>query len=318
MNHAGRLRDTSPPAAAPVVLRAVRTAAHLIGEGLRGLLISPGQVVACLLSLAIASCLLTLFASFGTLSVSLLDRAARQAHLLVYLKEEVPADRIQALIADLRARPDVRDVRYLTAGEDRARNAELLPRDVVNSLPADAIPGQHAIEVRIEGASDRSPELENLMGLLRTLSEVDVVAGPPVGADRIRAVAAAVRFARLALTLLAVLLFASIVFFVVGTLTRTMERRRDEMAILRIVGATSAYLKTPIYVQGLIQGIAGVVSGVFFGLAILSATDSWARRELAVRVPLEVPFGPALAASVAIGAAVGLLGALLATSRRLP
>ncbi len=139
-----------------------------------------------------------------------------------------------------------------------------------------------------------------------------------MGADRIRAIAAAVRFARAAMTLLSALLLVSTVFFVVGTLTRTMEHRRDEMAILRLVGATPGYLKTPLYVQGVVQGVSGVVAGVALALLVLAITDAWVREELAVGVRLALPGGPTLLVSVAIGAVFGGVGATLATSRRLP
>ncbi len=318
---AARARRSPPGQPIPEAsrfVRAARTTAHLVAEGLRGLRVAPGQVLACFLSLAVASCLVTLFAAFGSLAVRVLDRATEGTHLLVYLKEGVSSDRVRAVLDGLRERPDVADARYFSAGEDRARNAALLPGDLVASLPPDSIPGTHGIEVRISGSSDRPPDVAGLTALAQGLEEVDVVAGPPVGADRIRAMAAAARFARAAMTLLSALLLVSTVFFVVGTLTRTMERRRDEMAILRLVGATPAYLKTPLYVQGVVQGMTGVVAGVALALLVLATTDAWIREELAVGVRLALPGGPVLLASAGIGAVVGGFGATLATSRRLP
>ncbi len=319
----GAARSRRPPPRQPLpepsrTVRTARTAAHLVAEGLRGLLVAPGQVLACFLSLAVASCLVTLFAACGSLAVRLLDRATERTCLLVYLKEGVASDRVQAVIEGLRERPDVADARYFSAGEDRARNAALLPADLAASLPPESIPGAHGIEVRISGTSDRPPDVAGLTALVQGLEEVDVVAGPPVGADRIRAIAAAVRFARAAMTLLSALLLVSTVFFVVGTLTRTMEHRRDEMAILRLVGATPGYLKTPLYVQGVVQGVSGVVAGVAIALLVLAITDAWVREELAVGVRLALPGGPTLLVSVAIGAVFGGVGATLATSRRLP
>ncbi len=123
----GAARSRRPPPRQPLpepsrTVRTARTAAHLVAEGLRGLLVAPGQVLACFLSLAVASCLVTLFAACGSLAVRLLDRATERTCLLVYLKEGVASDRVQAVIEGLRERPDVADARYFSAGEDRARN----------------------------------------------------------------------------------------------------------------------------------------------------------------------------------------------------
>lgn len=298
--------------------RLARITTHLLMEGVRGLGIAPGQVLACFLSLAVASCLMTVFAAYGSQVVRWLDRAAERSSLLIYLKEGVASERVEAVMAQLRDRSDVAEVRYFSASEDRARNAALLPRDLVSSLPPDSIPGDHGLEVRIAGTPDHPPDIEGLVALVKNIEEVEIVAGPPVGADRIRAIAAALRFARTSLFLLAVLLLVSTVFFVVGTLTRTMERRRDEMAILRLVGATSVFLKTPLYIQGLMQGVTGVLAGVLAGLIALTATEAWLREELAVSVRVALPWGPTLLASAGIGALVGITGATLATSRRLP
>lgn len=299
-------------------VRFVRTAVHLTGEGLRGLFVAPGQVLACFLSLSVASCLVTLFAAYGGVAIRILDRSAERARILVYLKEGIASDRVQTLITEIRDRSDVTEVRYFSAGQDRARNAALLPKDLVASLPPESIPGEHGLEVQISGTSQRPPEVADLVAFIQGLEEVEVVAGPPVGADRIRAVAAAVRFARVGLTLLSLLLLVSTVFFVVGTLTRTMERRRESMAILRLVGATSTYLKTPIYIQGVIQGVTGVGAGVAAALFVLAITDSWVREELGIAVRLAFPWGSTLISSAAIGATMGWVGATLATLRRLP
>ncbi len=311
-------RAFHPLAGPSRTVRTLRTVAHLAAEGLRGLFVAPGQVLACFLALAVASSLVTLFFAYGSLAVRLLDRSAERTHLLVYLKEGVASDRVEALMASLRERPDVANVRYFSAGEDRARNMALLPKDLLTSLPPESIPASHGIEVRVEGRPDRSPDIAGLTALVQGLEEVDVVAGPPVGADRIRAIAAAVRFARVAMGLLSALLLASTVFFVVGTLTRTMERRRDEMAILRIVGATSAHLKTPLYIQGVVQGVSGVLVGGCAALVVLEMTDTWIHQELAITVSLALPWGPALMVATGTGALVGLFAAAIATSRRLP
>ncbi|NOZ02393.1 MAG: hypothetical protein GXP54_10955 [Deltaproteobacteria bacterium] len=309
---------STQPMSPPRGLAAARKAAHLLTEGVRGLLISPGQVLACVSSLAVATCLVTLFGSFGSVAVDALERAGNRAHVIIYLKEQVPSDRVNELMKTIRGRPDVNDVRYLSAGEDRARNAALLPRDLAASLPPGEIPGQHCIEVGFGDASGGAPDVVGLTAFLKKIEDVDVVAEPPVGAARIRAAAAAVRFGRLALSLLAGLLLLSTIFFVVGTLTRTMERRRDEMNILRLIGATDAFLKAPLYIQGIAQGALGVLAGAIAGVFIVSAANSWLATELAVSIRLPTGQGLLVPLALLAGAGVGGLGAFIATSRRLP
>jgi cell division transport system permease protein len=294
----------------------LRRAAHLVGEGVKGLTVSPGQTLACVLSLAVATCLVTLFTSFGSVAVSMLERAGQKARIIVYLKDAVPTGDVEALLAKVRAHPDVGRAEYLSREQDRARNAALLPRDVVARLAPEAVPGQHCVEVDFRDDPKRTPDVAGLGRLVRELSVVDVVAEPPVGAARLRAAAAALGFARAVLTLVAVLLLANTVFFVVGTLTRTMERRRDEMALLRLLGATEVFVKTPLYVQGVLQGVLGVGSGAVAGVLVVAATNTYLAESLSLGISVPSLPGTIVGLGLLGGALVGALGAWLASMRR--
>jgi len=306
------------PIGDPSRLATVRRAAHLLTEGVKGLAISPGQTLACIVSLAVAACLVTLFASYGSLAVSLLDRAGQRARVLVYLKDEVPSATVEDVIRRVRARTEVDKVEYLSREQDRARNTALLPKDLVGRLQPDSVPGQHCLDVSFRDTPGRAPDVAAVASLLRAIEGVDVVAEPPVGAARIRSAAAAVGFGRLVLTLAAVLLLASTVFFVIGTLTRTMERRRDEMTILRLVGATDAFVRVPLFVQGVLQGVIGVLCGAIAALIVAGATNAWIGGDLGVGVRVPVHPAATLSLAVLVGAAVGAFGAFIASIRRLP
>ena len=313
-----------PPARVPLVapraspLTFLRMTVHLLGEGVKGLAISPGQALACIVSLAVAAALVTLFASFGSLAVGVLERSGQRARIVVYIKDEVPSAALEDLIGRVRSNAEVDKVEYLSREQDRARNSALLPRDLVATLPADAVPGQQCLEVTFREATGHAPDIAKMAEFVRSLEGVDVVAEPPIGAARIRSMAAAVEFGRVMLTIVAVLLLASTVFFVVGTLTRTMERRREEMAILRLVGATDMFVKTPLYVQGILQGVLGVGAGALAGLAVVRGTNAYLAGELALG--LAIPSYPAttMTLAVLVGASVGAFGALIASVRRLP
>jgi len=293
----------------------VRRLGHLVVDGLRGLVISPGQTLACVTSLAVAACLLTLFVAFGSLVGLVLDRAGQRARLLVYLKDEVNSAEVEALVQRIHSRPEVEGVEYVSREQDRKRNEALLPQDLLARLGPDAIPGQHCLDISLRPS--RTLDVEAITALLRGIEGVDAVAEPPVGAARLRSVAAAVRFARVVLTAAAILLFASTVFFVVGTLMRTLERRREEMAILKLLGATDAFVRIPLYVQGVVQGVVGVMSGAIAALIVIGATNAWLSVDLLVGIRVPVHPVATMFAALFLGAGVGATGAFIACLRGL-
>lgn len=295
-----------------------RRTIHALAQGFKGLIVSPGQTLACMVSLAVAGCLVALSASFGGMAVTILDRAGRNTQILLYLKEGVPAQQVTALMEQVRRRPDVASVAYLGTEEDRARNAALLPPDLVSSLPENAIPGQHAIELAFRSEAADPASIRALATYLKSLEGVDVVAEPPVGAARVQALSSAVEFGRVVATLLAVLLLAGTLFFVVGTLTRTMDSRHEEMAILRLLGATDLHLKAPLYIQGVSQGLVGLVAGALAARAIIAATNGYLAATLGLADPFPFHPTPTFALAAVGGVALGTLAATIASARRLP
>jgi cell division transport system permease protein len=122
----------------------------------------------------------------------------------------------------------------------------------------------------------------------------------------------------------AVVLFAALALatavLVGNTLRLAVFARREEIEILKLVGATDAFVSAPFLIEGLLQGLSGAV------LAILALVGGHAL--LVARLQATIPFAGALRLSDTLpsslllgllggGAAVGLLGSALAVVRTL-
>jgi cell division transport system permease protein len=111
-------------------------------------------------------------------------------------------------------------------------------------------------------------------------------------------------------------LCVGILLIVTNTIKLTIYSRRDEIEILKLVGATDWFVKAPFLLEGMIQGIlSGILalSALFFGYLLLS-TKKMHFLGLAV---LDFTFIPREYAVYIflISVALGILGSLIAVGR---
>src|SRR5262249_53620504 len=113
-------------------------------------------------------------------------------------------------------------------------------------------------------------------------------------------------------------LFIATLFIVHNTIRLTVFARRREIRILQLVGATPGFIRFPLLLEGVFQGLVAAASA---GGIILLCGGEASRFALGLPSPLvgDVPslIGPAeiVAGLLAIGAFVGLIGSYLSIRR---
>jgi cell division transport system permease protein len=124
-----------------------------------------------------------------------------------------------------------------------------------------------------------------------------------------------VRLVRVVGTFLGGILVLAAVFTISNVIRLTIYAREDELDIMRLVGATRAYVKGPFVTEGVIQGGLGGLAASF----LLWSALAWLSRDLSTSDLLPhatLALSPAIAlALVAGGMAVGLAGSLMSLSR---
>ena len=114
-------------------------------------------------------------------------------------------------------------------------------------------------------------------------------------------------------------LFVVSVFIISNTIRLTTYDRREEIAIMKIVGATNAFIRWPFVYEGFIMGViaAGVAFFLQWGLyaAVAQAiADSDAQRLFTI-APFARIWAPVLGSFVGAGMLIGIGGSLTAIRR---
>ena len=105
---------------------------------------------------------------------------------------------------------------------------------------------------------------------------------------------------------------------VASTIRLGVFARREEIEILKLVGATDGFVKAPFLVEGAIQGLVGAALALLTLYALYRAGAPSIERSLgATLLSIQMSFlGPyELCAAVLVGGALGLAGSNLAVNR---
>jgi len=231
---------------------------------------------------------------------------------------EQRSEEVKALVASVQSRPIVREARYVTREEAlqifRSRFASLT--EAADSLQVNPLPASLEVAVRGE-ASEREAATGALIAELKASPLVEMVQDNEQESRRLLSIVAVV--SRVGYGLGGVVAAAS-AFIIFNVIRLTVQSRRDEIFIMRLVGATGGFIRGPFLVEGMLQGLAG--AALALGLLYaghLAVADYAARTGSSVASLLSGRFiSPVQTLAVpAAGLLIGLTGSALSLRRHL-
>jgi cell division transport system permease protein len=294
---------------------ALRLLGLLLQDVLRDLYRHRGQYLLAVLTLASG----LLLAGGGLLLVESLDRFVGRledmAKVVVYAADGKTLDEAEAR---LRRDPRFREVRRVPAAENRQRfqSATREAGLLLESAGQDALP--ESLELGLRQDLAESGKAMEVGGSLRSIPGVgDVLADQ----ERLEQIQHTARLLRSALASLGVLLLLAAGFATGNVIRMSILAREEEIAIMRLVGASESFIRTPLVLEGALLGLGGSL------LALLGLFGLWlpVSRGVGGLSPLLVDLarlgffsGQSMALLAFVGAATGALGALWAfwTTRR--
>jgi cell division transport system permease protein len=244
------------------------------------------------------------------------ERWQGKSRATVYLDAEATPDQIHAVDAFLAQHPDLHSRRFITRDQALARFKSMFTNlnDVVDQLDENPFPPSFEIDVPPQAMQSRM--FPDEMGALRKLPGVDDVQFDWQWLTRLRHVVDIVNLAGL---IAGGILAIAAAFTIANVIRLTMLTYREEIEIMRLVGATERIIRGPFLLEGIIQGTVGgaVAVGLLFGSFVL------ARRAIAVPQSLVWSFllsgfltWQKIAALIAGGTLAGWIGSWLSVRER--
>jgi cell division transport system permease protein len=236
---------------------------------------------------------------------------AERVEVVAFLLRGTPAESITLASQDIATFPEVQDVDFVSEDEALARAREELVefREAYRDLATNPLPA--SLEIRLKpkyrSARHASAVADRLVGY-PFVDDVRFGRDWVERLDRIRRLASAVQ-------LVIGLAFALVAVGIIGVTIRiTVFQRADEIAIMRLVGATNGFVRGPFVLEGGLKGtLGGLIALLLCWLAFLLF-----RTGLGLELPDLRFFSPGdMAAVLLFGTLLGLVGSLLSVGRHL-
>lgn len=244
------------------------------------------------------------------------------AEISIFMKMETPREVASALTPSIRAVFQEHGQAVKISFIPREKALEVLKdkgglTDAITTLGGNPLPDGYLVKLEQAGGAADVARIEKLVEQLKKLPNVDKV---QLDSAWVKRLAALMNVMNLMLMCLAGTLGVVVVAVVFNTIRLQVMSHLDEIALMRLVGATDAFIRRPFYYTGALLGLgAGCIALAAVGLALLPLNAAIA--DLAKLYASDISLAPldlqTSAILLALSAVLGWMGAALSVRRNL-
>jgi len=229
----------------------------------------------------------------------------KEVAIIVFLNENYEPKQIEQLIHEIHAIPGVSQVTYLP--KDKALAEFIQDPEVRREIALLGFnPLPDTLEVRTQSAFSKE-KLEDISERILQMPIVDSVDYGQEWIDRLSQFLKVIRFFGL---IIGCVIIGATLFIISNTIRLTIHNRKDEIEVMKLVGATDWLVRGPFVLEGLVQGLLGalVALTILYGIYNLTLVQIGAVAFLTYPFIFGLVFG---------GMLLGCLGAIISLRRYL-
>lgn len=224
-----------------------------------------------IITIALSVLIVSAFALFFLNAKDIMDSWKKGIRIMAYLKEGVPKAKLLDVKYEIQRMYGVKDVRFISKDEAMEWLKEQMKWQPSFLADLKENPLPDAFEIHMMTSPQNGERIESLATQIESLSLVDEV---EYGQRWLKQFTGIFDLFRLAGYAIGGLFFMAAVFIVANTIRLILYTRREEIEIMRLIGATDRFIKTPFYIEGLIQGTVGGIIGLAVLFAIYTVISS--------------------------------------------
>ncbi|WP_026656589.1 MULTISPECIES: permease-like cell division protein FtsX [Butyrivibrio] len=234
----------------------------------------------------------------------------------VFFNEGVNEDQILAVKSDLEKRPEVREINYIdpeAAWEDFKKD---YIGEYTDGFTENPLADSASLEIYLNDVSMQAALVTYIESLdvVRTVNRSEITADTLSGLNKL--------MAYVSMGIIVILLLVSI-FLISNTVTMGIAVRKDEINIMKYIGATDFFVRAPFVVEGIIIGIIGSLIPLLILYYVYGSAIDYVHTQFAMLsnilpfLPVEKIYNELVPISMAIGIGIGFLGSFTTVRKHL-
>lgn len=296
----------------------IRTLIHGIREGIKGIfrngmfsLASVGTITACLF---IFGLFFLIFSNFRFM----LRSAEATVGITVFFEDNLKQNNKVEIGEEIKRRAEVSEVIYTSAEEawENYKRTSLKPELIETFGDDNPLENSDSYTVYVKKIEDQE-KIVNYIASINGVRKVNSNGGTAGSFSAFNSLISLISF-----TIIAVLLAVAI-FLISTTITMGISVRKEEIAIMRLVGATDFFIEAPFIIEGIIIGAIGAVLplGILY-LIYERAVDMLSKRfntltNILVFIDSKTEFATLIPLSLTIGIGIGFIGSFFTVRRHI-
>ena len=249
---------------------------------------------------------LIIMGSFGLLVVNINEMIAgleNENEVVAFVDESLTEDEARAIQPLIEAVPNVSGAEFETREQAMEEFQEDYDEDLFDELDPSVFRHRFIIHLTdISLMSQTKTDLEQVDGIAKVRAHLDY-------AEAFITVRNVVSIVSLALIIILIV----VSFFIMSnTIKLATFTRREEIAIMRMVGASNGFIRCPFIIEGLVLGLVGgllafVIEWALYSLLISKVIGGVASGLISL-LPVSAVMWPLLICFLAVGVLVGVVG----------
>lgn len=211
------------------------------------------------ITIALSVLIVSTFALFMINAGKIIHSWEKGVRVIVYIKAGVQQAETDNLQNDIRQMKGVADIKFISreAGLERLKKQMEGQLSLLTNLTENPLPD--TLEVWLAPEHKTWKQIEMLAIHIESSHLVEDV---EYGQNWMKRFTGFLNLFKVSGGLMGAVFFMAAVFIIANTIRLLFYSKSDEMKIMRLVGATDTFIRAPFYIEGLILGAGGGITGI--------------------------------------------------------